>query len=80
MTARSEREMPDIHKWVLAYMRREGRPLQVKSIGLAVTNRNHAYRWHIGYDRAYGALVALERRGLVRKLPGRPARFEAVYG
>lgn len=70
--------MPDVHKWVLEYLRREGRPLGAKTVGLAVTDRNHAYRWHIGYDRAYGALTALVRRGLVRKIPGRPARFEAV--
>ena len=34
--------------------------------------------WSMGYDAAYAACKRLDKLGLIRRLPGRPARWEVV--
>jgi len=51
-------------------------PLTARALGERVSDTGDG--WGCGDDRAYGACRALERRGLVRRLDGRPVRWEAV--
>jgi len=38
----------------------------------------YGFAWPMGYDRAYAACQRLVKLGLVRRLPGRPSRWEVV--
>lgn len=72
-------EMTAPQRWVLEYLRRHRTQPTVHVLGNAVSDRDSSYGYGLGYDRTYSALKGLERRGLVRRLPGRrPARWEAV--